>query len=1259
MTGVVTDASGALVPDTAVVLANPHTGVSFTTKTDSKGSYRFSNVPPGPGYTVTFTHDGFANTQINNLELQVANTRTQDARLQVGAAQTVEVSASGQDMTINTTDATVGNNISPEVLNELPVLVRDTPSALFTLQPGVTTGGTSITTGSITGSRTDQTQVTVDGLDVNDLATGQPFSIVGKEPVDATQEFRGTVSGFAVDNGPGAGGQYQLVTKSGTNQFHGNINEYHRDAAMASNFWFNNNSHIRKPNYIRNQFGGNIGGPLKHNKAFVFFNLYDSRILQSAVVNRTVPLDSFRAGNIGYVLAKDANGNTCTRTSRQNTTPQCIGFYTPAQVASLDPAGIGEDAAVFALINSRYPHANNVAGGGDGVNTGFYTFDAAEPDNEINYTGRLDYDLTSKHRIFGVATVNRENAIQGAPQFDVDGIAGSPTFIDRSYRWAAGDLWTISSNKVNQFSIGETVQDYEFPRPNLNPNGANLISFSGGTTSLMTSPYLSPSNAQGRRVPIPEVADNFQWLKGSHSIQVGGFFKYITAYDHTTLDYNSASIGLGGQVTGLNPSLRPSNILSSSTAANEWDTAFAGALGRIASISQQFNYNASGKALPLATGSQRRYRYYQSMAYLGDSWKVTPSLTLSYGVNWQYFSVPYETNGLESVPEIVNANGGAVPATFDTYFNDRLKAANTTGATAVPLFQYVLGGKANNGPAVYAPQWHDIAPRFAFSWNPSWDRNTVFRGGISMVYDRTVTGAVLYQQDQHSYLFQQTVSNNNGSSSNPSGSLATDPRVGAKLAYTAPNPPPSPSRPFLPFVDDAAGDYNGTPNLPYGLQNGGAFNSMIDAHLKTPYEIVLNFGMQHQFPAGFVLKMDYAGRLGRRLLGQADANQVLDNNDPKSSQVFSRAMANATIASRLCNNGAAVVADCLATLQAQPWFENVAGPGLQAAYGAPTRYKTKDGTRIQNWTSFLAYEYGTLIPNGDLADTAQALSYFTDYNVLMSPQFSEDTFYTNKGFSSYNGLLVTLHKNRTHGLAFEANYTFSHSIDNTSLIANQIAYGGYGFVCDPLHMRECRGNSDFDVTQIFNGWMNYQLPFGHGRAWANSTPLLLDEIIGGWEVSAVVNQHSGFAWGTVSNAFVPSYSNDAPAFFNGINNDVRANITKNSSGQVNIFSKGSAVANEFSGPVGFDIGPRNSLRGPGYFMMDAGLAKNFALWPERHINLQFRGDFYNVLNHPNFATPSQPGSNTDITNAQFGVITATTGPNSSQRIGQVSARIEF
>ena len=180
----------------------------------------------------------------------------------------------------------------------------------------------------------------------------------------------------------------------------------------------------------------------------------------------------------------------------------------------------------------------------------------------------------------------------------------------------------------------------------------------------------------------------------------------------------------------------------------------------------------------------------------------------------------------------------------------------------------------------------------------------------------------------------------------------------------------------------------------------------------------------------------------------------------------------------------------------------------------------------------------------------------------MSPQFSQDTVYTNKGFFELQRLAHHAHKNMTHGLTFQTNYTWGHSIDNVSLIANSGASAGYGFVCNPLLPRQCRGNSDFDITQIFNGYVYYQLPFGHGRQWAGSMPRWADEIIGGWNVSSVFNQHSGFAWSTVSNAFVPSYSNDAQAFYNGTGAELHAQITKNSSGAVNIFSKGTAAASE-------------------------------------------------------------------------------------------------
>ncbi len=650
-------------------------------------------------------------------------------------------------------------------------------------------------------------------------------------------------------------------------------------------------------------------------------------------------------------------------------------------------------------------------------------------------------------------------------------------FIDRSYSYAVGDTWTIGSTKVNQFYYGETVSQLNYPNT-YNPQGTNLLTFGDGTTTLISDAYLSPVNAQGRRIPIPLVGDDFSWQKGSHLLQFGGTFKFIKSSSFTKLDYNTASIGLGGQTLGLTPSLRPAGIRTAgTTASNAYDSAFAFSLGRVGSILSGYNYDNTGKVLAQGTGDNRNYRYYQTQLYFGDTWKVNPNLTLSYGVNYQIFSVPYEVNGLESVE----------PLAFDQYFSARVaqSAAGRTGDAAVPLITYVLGGKANKGPGLYQPSYKDIAPRFAFAYSPSFDRTTVFNGGAGIVYDRTVINAVQYQQDQYSYLFQQQATTPYGIPSDPVGSLKTDPRLGMNNSLPSVVIPAAPKAPYQPFVSKGS---------PFGLQNGQAFNTIIDPALKTPYSIGFNAGFQHEFPSQFILKVSYVGRLGRRLLAQADGNQLVDFTDPASGQKLSTAFGNMTTQLRAGGKSA--------NLPAQPWFENLVTPGIGVAKGYP------------NNTSFLADNLGGIPNNGDFADFVQAISSLIPSNVGMASQFSENTFYTNKGFSSYNGLLTTLQKNFSHGLQFDVNYTWAHSIDNVSLIANQVALVGYGFVCDVQRPRLCRGNSDFDVTHYVTGDFTYNLPFGRGRAFASHAPIWLNEVIGGWDLSGISQWHTGIAFGT-------------------------------------------------------------------------------------------------------------------------------------------------
>ncbi len=330
---------------------------------------------------------------------------------------------------------------------------------------------------------------------------------------------------------------------------------------------------------------------------------------------------------------------------------------------------------------------------------------------------------------------------------------------------------------------------------------------------------------------------------------------------------------------------------------------------------------------------------------------------------------------------------------------------------------------------------------------------------------------------------------------------------------------------------------------------------------------------------------------------------------------------------------------------------------------------TGNALGVPNNTSVITDFLGTLAARGDFADTTQQLASLQNFglglpaNVGMGAQFSENTFYTNQGFSSYNGMLVTLHKNVGYGLQFDLNYTWSHSIDNVSIVANTPALGGYGFICDVLRPRECRSNSDFDVTNYFNGDFIYEMPFGRGKKIASGAPRWLDEVIGGWTVSGLPSVHGGLPYFAAANAFVAGYANNAPAILVGPESDLHLHLNGGHGQPLLAYANVPQANADFTGPVGFNIGSRNNLRGPAFFNMDLGLGKTFPITAER-VKVQFRADAFNAFNHPNFATPC-----TDITNSTclFGTINSTVGTSinstsattNSARVLQVSLRIEF
>ena len=1212
ITGVVTDPSSAVIPGVDVTLRNPQTGTTYKGVSNASGSYTINEIKPGPGYQIEFAHDGFKSVVVSGLYLNVDTTRVQNAQLTLGATrETVEVSAANQNVTLDTTDSTVGNNVQVQLLNDLPIEDRSSPSALFVQQPGTTLDG------AVTGARVDQDRITVDGLDVNDYATGQFGAIVGNAPVDSVQEFRGVEAGFLSSAGGGGGGQFELVTRSGTNSFHGAAVEYHRDTDLEANDWFNDNDGVPKPPLIRNQFGGNFGGPILKDKLFFFFDYNGRRDTLSNLVERTVPLDSFRNGTLSYV--NDSNN---------------LESLSSAQVAALDPQKVGFNSALQGLFASRYPHANDLSGAyGDLINTAGYRFDAPFPYKEDDYVQRVDFTLNSKMKIWGKGNFTRTNGTESAIWFPGD--RETYPFLDQSYTYVVSHIWNISNNKVNQASYGETFENYDFPNT-YNPTGAtqfnNGFGGNGSGGTIVSGPYGNAINAQGRTYPVPVVRDDFSWDKDRHSFHFGGTFKWPKPSGYTILNYNVPGIGLGGNMTQLNASLEPADICPSSSntcgyAPGLYDAAFALALAPYSSISSTFNYNAQGATLPQGSGQTRTYRYYETELYFSDTYKILPKLTLSYGLRWVNYTVPYEVHGIESIES----------AQFEPYFNDRVtqSAAGQSGNLAIPLIAYSLGGKANHAPGYFKPDNINFGPRIALAYSPN--SKTVFNAGAGVIYDQTVINAVQYQQSQFDYLFQAGVTQPLGPPGDPVGSLMSETRFSGLSTPPAAPAAPTITTPFYPFVSGS-----GSSAVPYGLANGQAFNEIIDPNLKTPYSIQYGVGFQQQLPSGFILRMNYVGRQGRRLLAQVDGNQLIDFKDPASGQLMSQAFTNITQSLRA---GTPVAP--------QPFYENVMVPGTGAFIG------------VQNNTDVVSEALGTYAARGDFADTTQALASLQPYgyglpaNVGMGAQFSENTFYTNQGASSYNGLLVTLHKNLTNGLTFDLNYTWSHSIDNVSLIANQVAFGGYGFICDELRPRECRDNSDFDTTQYFNGNFVYDLPLGRGKSFGSTAPRWVNEIIGGWSVSGLPSVHSGTPYFIAANAFVAGYANDAPAILTGPASDLKIHLNGGHGQTLYGYTNPSQANADYVGPLGFQIGARNNLRAPDYFDLDLGVGKVFPI--TERVALKFRTDAFNALNHPNFSAPCN-----DVTNVSclFGTISSTVGTGinngaDAARVLQVSLRLEF
>ncbi len=1306
--GKVLDRTRAVVEGASITLANQGQGISRTTTTPSSGEFEFLALPPGT-YVLTVEKAGFKKYEQTNLQLLVNVPTSVNVALQVGAL-TTEIEVSGQAPVINTEDATMGIAFGENQVKELPLEGRNVPD-LLTLQPGVAYTGNRADTstndtrsGAVNGARSDQGNVSLDGIRVNDEG-GHAFTSVLPVTLDSVQEFRVTTSNSNADEGGTSGAQVALVTKSGTNSIHGSVYEYLRNTYTSANDYFNKLAQLQNcalpnpndcntpPKLIRNIFGASIGGPIKKDRLFLFMNYEGTRRAEATVSSgEEVPSLAMRDGVLQYLCTLNPDGSL--------NTAQCPGgsgfavqgksgqSYAPApgyfalgfsQLQQLDPIHAGPDAAAMAYFQTLPLPNSNVTG--DGYNYQGFVFAAPTRQTQNVYIAHLDYNITQdgKQRLsmLGASRDDSDDTCGGCqPYFPGQPPQGQTVYHNKGL--IAGYSAVIRPNLMSNFHYGFVRESF-------------------GTLGNSYQPWITFNFTQGitrtqnYQRPTHNFSEDLSWIHGKHTLQFGGYllfmrnprFDYSSSFDsgNTNSSFTTTS-GFADKNSPLNPTSNGYPGVDPSFAVS-YDYPITDVLGMVTQATTVFNYNRQLQLLPANSPISRRYAQDSYEPYVQDIWKVSPNLTLTLGLRYSLFSPVWETNGLQVCPS----------PSLGQWFSARV----TAGASGTPSSQdapLIIDwcGAANHKKGYWNWDYGNLGPRVAFAWAPnrtegflskllgSGNKSSI-RGGLGMVYDRFGQG-IVDEFNGNSFGLTTPLSN-------PILPLASLPRLTSVNVIPPSLLQPAPGAPSFPET---------VPSMQaLGASN---FGSSLDTSLKTPYSYTLDFSVERDLGAGFSLDLAYVGRLSHRLLSSQDVAQPLDLRDKKSGLDYFSAIQPLARLYELQGVTDATFNDSMVSpAVVQYWTNMLQAPinGGSYALGAQTGgcgsggpASTTDpvlaifdlfcGVAGVETTALQALDVPTVsgFGNGGIPDATgdpscgQAGHPLCQYypvggpNAFYNPQYVSLMTVRSIGFSNYNALQATLRHQMSHGIQFDFNYTYSKSIDLCSDAERLGNYGSLNFnggcqMFNAWSPNLFRAVSDFDTTHQLNANWIVDLPFGRGRAFAGRVNRAVDAVIGGWQLSGLFRWTSGFPYTIYNNP--ADYPTDW--YWEGAAmptvSHLKSGAYHQADGNVNLFPDPATAESSFNPALPGQVGVRNFVRGDGYFGIDLGLSKRWSMpWNDKQ-NLALRWEVFNVTNSTRFDFNDQNSgsaseSNNSIAVPNFGNYThLMTNP----RVMQFALRYEF
>lgn len=828
--GNVQDSSGATIPGAKLLMINTKTQLKAEAESNASGFFFFASLQPGL-YSLTAEAGGFRKSTLANIEVNVGVSIRQDIKLEVGAVTdsiTVEFNA----IRVQTTEATIQRAITMRDIDTLPQLGRG-PIALATYQPGVQLGGSpnDPSFARINGMRQGSNNNTLDGIDVNDAVNPRLGLTLNANNTDSVEEFRLITNGAKAEYGRNAGGTVELITRSGTNKFRGNLFEYHRNTVLNSNNFFNKSSGVEllRPKFIQNQFGGSIGGPVTipkvfngKDKLFFFYNYQGTKTAQEVVRNRTVLTNSAKAGIFTWIVPAGQPGAGETRTFN---------------IVQNDPRGLGIDKLVAANL-ALLPAPNNFDLG-DRLNTAGFRFNAPANGLGDQHTFKTDWNplanLRTYFRYSWFKTVTLADSLNSAEAT----FPGQPNGTQGGIRagYSVGATWTVRPTILNEFVLGYSESSVVFGRVRgTNFPGAALI-----TSNLFTNP-IPTGFGSARNSPVnPQISDNISIIRGNHTFKTGFRYSLITQFQ--TNDANIwPTIGLGqGNGNAAPGTIGPAGAQIASADRQRFDNLYNDLLGRVSSVQTTF-YSDLARFQGVGTPRVRNFLFRDYGGYFQDDWRIKQNLTLNIGLRYEFYGVPKERDDLQG---IITQNAAGL--------------VNTVGR----ISDLTVARSSN----WYKADYNNFAPRFGFAWTPFKAGKTSIRGSWGVFYDR-VTGGASIDPDGSTPGFAQSIS------VFPNELAGSDIRASDRFALPTP-----PSTPTL---------------TPLANRTFGAI-SLIDPNFRQPYVLQTNFTVQHEILRGTVIEAGYVSNRAIKQVMDQNVNQtrIYDGflNDFKELQAF---QANAT-----------------------------------------------------------------------------------------------------------------------------------------------------------------------------------------------------------------------------------------------------------------------------------------------------------------------------------------------------------------------------